>query len=303
MNGIIVVDKPAGWTSHDVVLRLRKILRHKKIGHTGTLDPLATGVLLITVGQATRLFPYLSKMDKTYTGEIYLGQATDTYDSQGKLLGQECHNFPEEKELKEVATSFEGEITQTPPPFSAKKISGQPAFKLARQGLTPELAPIKVHIYRFLILDYSPPLVKFLIECSSGTYVRTLAHDLGQKLGCGAHLKELRRVAVGKYTEEEAFSLDQIEEMARKEEYSKFIIPMEYLLPDCPSIWLNQTGTKSFLHGQKIGLDKISRASLTSSQKSPECIFRMFSEEGRLLGLAKFDQKGQFFQPEIVFKL
>lgn len=302
MNGMIVVDKPADWTSHDAVLHLRKILRIKKIGHTGTLDPLATGVLLITIGQATRLFPYLSKMDKTYIGEIRFGQATETYDSQGKPIGPEFQNFPKEKDLREAVESFEGEITQLPPPFSAKKINGQPAFKLARQGFSPNLSPVRVHIYRFLILDYSPPCLKFLIECSSGTYIRTLAHDLGQKLGCGAHLSQLRRVAVGKYTEEEAFTLDQIKELAGKNDFSKFIIPLEYLLPDYPSIWLDQIGSKAFLHGARIGLDKVAKASITGARSSSESVYRIFSEEGKLLGLAIFDRKEQFFQPKVVFK-
>jgi len=302
MNGVIVVDKPADWTSHDVVLHLRRILRIKKIGHTGTLDPLATGVLLITIGQATKLFPYLSRMDKTYSGEVRFGQATETYDSQGGPIGPECSDFPEEKDLRKISESFKGEIIQIPPSFSAKKVNGQPAFKLARQGLTPNLSPIKVKIYRFLIIEYQPPVLKFLIECSSGTYIRTLAHDLGQKLGCGAHLSQLRRLAVGKYTEEEAFNLDQIKEMVDKLEFSKFIIPMENLLPDYPAIWLSEISSKAFLHGSRISLDQVIRASLVRHLPSTEPAYRILSEEGKLLGLANFNQENLFFQPVLVFK-
>lgn len=300
MDGLIVVDKPAGWTSHDAVLKLRKILHCRRVGHTGTLDPLATGVLLITVGQATRLFPYLSGMDKTYSGEIRLGLATDTYDSQGKPLGPESTAFPGEKELLAASTSFVGEITQVPPSYSAKKINGQPAFRLARRGLKPELQPVTVIIHRFLVLDYTPPLVKFLVECSSGTYIRSLAHELGQKLGCGAHLTSLRRLAVGHYTEEEALAPGKIEELARGKFFDHFLLPLERLLPDYPAIWLDQDGSRAFGHGARIGLRLVSRADLTGSRLITPDLFRVYSFQGRLLGLARFKAREQLFQPELV---
>jgi len=302
MNGIIIVDKPAGLTSHDVVLKIRKWLKIKKVGHAGTLDPLATGVLLITVGWATRLFPYLSGMDKTYTGEIKLGQATDTYDAQGQAVGPAVNNFPEEETLKKAMLAFEGEITQLPPPFSAKKINGEAAFKLARRGKKPELKPIKVQVYRFLLLDYQPPVVNFLVECSSGTYVRTLAHDLGQVLGCGAHLSKLRRLAVGTYTEEEAFTLDKIQELVASGQKEKFIIPLEYLLNDYQAVYLDSQGQKMFLQGQKFSLERVVRASSgRRTVKHPE-ICRVFSSQGQLLGLARFEPETRFFQPDLVFK-
>ena len=302
MNGIIIVDKPAGLTSHDVVLKIRKWLKIKKVGHAGTLDPLATGVLLITVGWATRLFPYLSGMDKTYTGEIKLGQATDTYDAQGQAVGPAVSNFPDEETLKKAMLAFEGEITQLPPPFSAKKINGEAAFKLARQGKKPELKPIKVQVYRFLLLDYQPPVVNFLVECSSGTYVRTLAHDLGQVLGCGAHLSKLRRLAVGTYTEEEAFTLDKIQELVASGQKEKFIIPLEYLLNDYQAVYLDSQGQKMFLQGQKFSLERVVRASSgRRTVKHPE-ICRVFSSQGQLLGLARFEPETRFFQPDLVFK-
>ncbi|MGQ9800993.1 MAG: tRNA pseudouridine(55) synthase TruB [Candidatus Saccharicenans sp.] len=300
MDGLIIVDKPANWTSHDVVLKLRKILRLKRIGHAGTLDPLATGVLLVTVGQTTRLFPYLAGMDKTYSGEIRLGQATDTYDSQGKPLGPEKTDFPLETELLAAAASFVGEMSQLPPPYSAKKINGQPAFKLARRGLKPEFQPVTVIIHRFLVLDYSPPLVKFLVECSSGTYIRSLAHDLGQKLGCGAHLASLRRLAVGHYTEEEALSPGQIEELAREKAFDRFLLPQERLLPDYPAVWVDQNGARAFNHGARIGLEQITRAVMAGSRLTATELFRVYSEQGQLLGLARFKAPDQFFQPELV---
>lgn len=300
MDGLIIVDKPAGLTSHDVVLKIRKFLRVRKIGHAGTLDPLATGVLLVTAGQATRLFPYLSVTDKTYTGEIRLGVATNTYDAGGQPEGPENQDFPSEKNLLEVASSFVGEISQLPPPFSAKKINGQPAFKLARRGLKPELHPVRVTIHRFLVLDYTPPLVRFLVECSSGTYIRSLAHELGQKLGCGAHLSSLRRVAAGLYTVEEALSLEKIEELAREQAFDRFLLPLDLLLPDYPAIWLDEQGARAFAHGNGLSLRNISRALLTSGRRQETPIFRVFSVSNRLLGLARYEAGEQVFRPELV---
>lgn len=301
MDGLIIADKPAGWTSHDLVLHLRKILRIKKIGHAGTLDPLATGVLLITLGQATRLFPYLSRVDKTYYGEIRLGLKTDTYDSQGQPLGAECRHLPELNKIEEAAASFLGETDQMPPFYSAKKINGEPAFKLIRKGVIPELKPVKVRIHRFLILEYSPPKLRFLVECSSGTYIRSLANDLGQKLGCGAYLDSLRRAAVGRYTEDEALSLEKIEELAIKKDLAGLIIPLDKLLPDYPAIWLDKLSSRLFLNGSRINIIQIAKAVLIGSKNLDEPVFRVFSEENRLLGLASFNPKEQFFKPELVF--
>lgn len=300
MNGLIVVDKPANWTSHDAVLKLRKILKTRRIGHAGTLDPIATGVLLMTVGQATRLFPYFSKMDKTYSGEIRLGLATDTYDSQGQPTGPENRNFPDGKKLLTTASSFLGTISQLPPPFSAKKINGQPAFKLARRGLKPELSPVRVSIHLFLILNYDPPLVKFLVKCSSGTYIRSLAHDFGQKIGCGAHLSALRRLAIGQYTEEESLSPEKIEKLASDGALDLIIRPMESLLTEYPAIWLDEKGTKAFSHGTRIGPEQVTRAVMAGYPSRPPYLFRVFSEKGRLLGLSRYEERERVFQPETV---
>ncbi|MDI6697960.1 MAG: tRNA pseudouridine(55) synthase TruB [Candidatus Saccharicenans sp.] len=300
MDGLIIVDKPAGLTSHDVVLRLRKILRVRRIGHAGTLDPLATGVLLVTVGQATRLFPYLSGADKTYKGEIRLGLATETYDSEGQPLGPACQALPEEQELLEAAASFVGEISQLPPPFSAKKINGRPAFRLARRGLRPELNPVRVVIHRFLILDYSPPLVRFLVECSSGTYIRSLAHDLGLKLGCGAHLSVLRRVASGYYTEDEALELEKIEKLAEEQSWDRFLLPLDSLLPEYPAVWLDEQGARAFAHGTGLSLRRVTRADLVRSRHQNFPVFRVFSGDNRLLGLARYESGELVFRPELV---
>lgn len=301
MNGIIIVDKPAGLTSHDVVLKIRKWLRIKRVGHAGTLDPMATGVLIITVGQATRLFPYLSKMDKTYAGEIRFGQSTDTYDAQGQAVGPISNNFPDEDTLRQAMLAFEGQIRQLPPSFSAKKINGEAAFKLARQGQKPALKPIEVKVYRFLLLDYQPPLAKFLVECSSGTYVRTLAHDLGQVLSCGAHLSQLRRLAIGTYTETEAQSLNNIQELVASGQKERLFIPMEYLLPEFPAVYLDAQGRINFFNGQVIPLEKVVKTISSWRLTNHPGLYRILSEEGKLLGLARFEKEARIFQPELVF--
>jgi tRNA pseudouridine55 synthase len=301
MDGLIVVDKPADLTSHDVVLRLRKILKTPRIGHCGTLDPMATGVLLLTVGQATRLFPYLSRLNKIYRARVKLGQATDTYDAQGQPLGPPSYQFPGKRQILEVASHFEGELSQLPPSYSAKKINGQPAFRLARKGLRPELKPINVVVYKFLILDYSQPELEFQIECSPGTYIRSLAHDLGQKLGCGAHLTALRRMAIGCYSENEAFKPELIEKLAQKTALSEFLIPMEKLLPNYPAVWLIKEGRSAFLNGAKVNLSQVSRAVVTDQREQTGTFYRVFSLEQKLLGLASFDYQENIFKPILVF--
>jgi len=301
MDGLIIVDKPVGWTSHDAVLRLRKILGEKRLGHAGTLDPLATGLLIITVGQATRLFPFLSRLDKTYTGQITLGQATDSYDLLGKPVGEKCQEFPDLEKIEKTVDTLTGEIEQLPPPFSAKKVNGQRSFELARKGQKPELKPVKVNVYNFLILDYRPPVLTFQIECSSGTYIRSLAHELGQKLGCGAHLSGLRRIMAGPYSEAEAYSLEQIEQLYRDQLISQFLIPLDYTLSWQPAIWIETSSQASFLHGQPLRLDNLVKVDLSRNIQDSSLIFRVLIEGHHLLGLARFNPEEKLFEPQVVF--
>jgi tRNA pseudouridine55 synthase len=176
-EGLILVNKPAGLTSHDIVLRIRDILQLSKVGHFGTLDPIATGLLLIAVGKATRFFPFYSKMDKSYHGTIRLGWATSTYDTEGEPITEEVTSFPAQEKIEAALQSFSGRISQLPPLFSAKKFKGKPLYYLARNQKKVERQPIEVEIYRFQLIDYQPPFLEFKLDCSSGTYVRTLAHD------------------------------------------------------------------------------------------------------------------------------
>ncbi|OGL26446.1 tRNA pseudouridine(55) synthase TruB [Candidatus Saccharibacteria bacterium RIFCSPHIGHO2_12_FULL_49_19] len=230
MDGILLVDKPAGWTSHDVVAKVRRILRHQvdggqfvvdseklktktyklkpiKVGHTGTLDPFATGLLVLVVGSYTKRAQEFSKLDKTYEAEITLGATSTTGDIEGEITPKSGQK-PTEMAIREVLGQFEGQIEQTPHAYSAVKIGGQRAYKLARQGKEVKLEPRQVKVYRLEVLGYGYPKLKIVTEVSSGTYVRSLAGDIGEKLGTGAYLSALRRTEVGQYSVNQAVSLD-----------------------------------------------------------------------------------------------
>ena len=213
-EGILLVDKPGGITSHDVVDRVRRIFRMKKVGHAGTLDPMATGLMLILVGKATKVSQYLMSMDKEYTGTLKLGEETDSQDADGEVLVRKEVPDLSEDDVKSAMKGFLGDQYQTPPMFSAKKVDGQPLYKLARKGKTVPREPRVIHVSRYELTAFEPPEASFLVACSKGAYVRTLAHDLGQKLGCGAHLNVLRRTGVGKFRIEKADPLETLKELS-----------------------------------------------------------------------------------------
>ena len=210
LDGALLVDKPSTWTSHDVVAKIRNRFRLQKVGHCGTLDPMATGLLILVLGKATRLSEKFMTSDKVYEGTMRFGETTDTYDADGELV----HSLPvlpmTLEELNEAAATFTGDQHQVPPMVSAKKVKGVPLYKLARQGQEIEREPRLVHVYTYRFTDYEEPFGYFRVSCTKGTYVRSLAHDLGQKLGCGAHLTKLRRLASGKFDVSEAHTLEEI---------------------------------------------------------------------------------------------
>lgn len=229
-EGILLVDKPQGITSHDVVSKLRRVFHIKKIGHAGTLDPMATGLLIMLVGKATKVSQYLMSMDKEYTGTVRLGQTTDSQDADGEIVEERpVPELTEEGTLKEMKT-FLGDQYQTPPMFSAKKVNGQALYKLARKGQTVEREPRVINISKFEMTRFSPPEVYFLVACSKGTYVRTIAHDFGEKLGCGGHLTALRRTGVGKFRIEKADTIEAIEAMSPSSLRRK-LIPVSQAVP------------------------------------------------------------------------
>jgi tRNA pseudouridine55 synthase len=216
MNGVLIIDKPAGLTSHDVVNRVRRILQQRSIGHLGTLDPMATGVLPLVTGSLTRLAQFYTQSEKTYEGTVRFGFATDTYDAEGEPTNSpQPVNLNAEK-VEALAARFRGVIEQTPPPFSAKKINGVPAYKLARQQKEVVLKPVQIEIKEFVILGVDVDRVRFRARVASGTYMRSIAHEMGTELGCGAHLESLRRTSVAEFNLEDAHTLEQLAAAARR---------------------------------------------------------------------------------------
>ncbi len=227
MEGILLVDKPADHTSHDVVARLRGKLRMKRVGHAGTLDPMATGLLIMLVGKATRVSQYLTSLDKEYEGTIELGKVTDTQDAEGDVLETIPVPAFTEAEIRTAVTSFLGDQYQTPPMYSAVKVDGVPLYKSARKGEEVEREPRFIRVMSWDITRFALPHLDFRLRCTKGTYVRTLAHDLGRKLGCGAHLAALRRTASDKFHVSQALTLDQINALSLPEIEKRLIAPRD----------------------------------------------------------------------------
>ena len=230
LEGILLIDKPSGMTSHDVVDQVRRKLRMKRIGHAGTLDPMATGLLIILVGKATKLSQFLTSLDKTYSGTIKLGETTNTQDADGEITTTKPVPELSEADAQKALEGFVGDQYQTPPMFSAVKIDGQRLYKLARKGQEVEREPRFIRVSRFAITRYELPEIDFVLDCSKGTYVRTLANDFGEKLGCGAHLSALRRDASDRFDVSQAVRLDAFKEMPISE-IESILIPGHDALP------------------------------------------------------------------------
>ena len=306
MDGLILVNKHQGCTSHDLITEVRKIIDLQKIGHYGTLDPLATGLMIIAVGKATRLSSFFLKADKIYEGQIKLGYSTDTYDSSGTPTSAESKVWPKKDKVLEVIKTFEGPIDQIPPPFSAKKYRGKPLYKLARNKKEFELKPSRVFIHFFDLKEYYPPFLDFNVKCSSGTYIRSLAHDLGQILGCGAHLSRLIRTKIGTFELSDALSLEEIKKLKEKDKIYDCLIPIESLLPQFPKVILKESGIALVRNGNLVFPENIAEIVQTKPLQNKsliekEAIFRLFSSEEKLLGLAKKEPEKNSFHPFLVF--
>ena len=234
----MVVDKPDGWTSHDVVNKLRRIARTKKIGHLGTLDPIATGVLPLVIGRATRLARFYTRSDKVYDAVIRFGYATDTYDRAGTPTSPVTEPAIDREELERQLARFRGDILQTPPPVSAKKVDGVRAYELARKQVAVELPPALVHIYELSLLDVRGAEAHVRAHCSGGTYLRSIAHELGQAMGCGAHVRDLRRTRSGDFDATQARTIEELERMAAEERLAEALIPAAGMLPEFPSVFI-----------------------------------------------------------------
>lgn len=229
--GILLADKPSGPTSHDLVDRVRRRFRFKRVGHCGTLDPQATGLLVLVIGRATKLSERLMGDDKEYEGTLRLGVTTTSQDADGKILAEQPVPPLAPERIEEVFSMFRGDLLQTPPMVSAKKIAGVPLYKLARKGQEVERKPRMIHIFRLEILRTELPEVDFRLLCTKGTYVRTLCHDLGEKFGCGGHLSRLRRTASGKFRVEKAATLETIEAWTRQQLEQNLLDPLSLNLP------------------------------------------------------------------------
>jgi len=235
MNGLVLIDKPAGWTSHDVVNRWRRLARTKRAGHLGTLDPMATGLLMLVTGTATRLAQFFGKHEKTYQAEVHLGSTSDTYDAEGSVIHTGVP-IPCEEEIRKSLLAFQGKLQQVPPPVSAKKINGVAAYKLARKQQPVHLAPVQVEISHLEIHRVTDGAVQFTIRCSAGTYIRSIAHDLGKALGCGGILSSLRRTQSGSFSVADAYKLDELQQLADSGSLEKAVVPASQLLPEFPSV-------------------------------------------------------------------
>ncbi len=289
ISGVLVVDKPIGLTSHDVVQIIRKGTNIRRAGHTGTLDPRASGVLVVLVGPAVRLSEYVSASDKRYQAVIRLGSTTNTYDAEGEVTSSSPVNITEEQFDTELK-SFIGEIEQTPPPYSAIKIKGKKAYELARGGEEVELLPRKIQVYNLELLEWAPPEAVIDVYCSSGTYVRSLAYDLGEKLGCGAHLVGLRRTKSGRFTLRDAVPLRKLREAFEAGNWYQYLIPAAEALSDWHAVELNHEQVESVRHGHRV-----------PGNPGEGQWARGISEAGELIALLEFDEAAGEWQPRKVF--
>ncbi len=293
ISGVLVIDKPVGLTSHDIVQIVRRGTNIKRAGHTGTLDPRASGVLVVLLGPAVRLSEYVSASDKRYQAILKLGSNTDTYDTEGDQLEQAGLVPVEEiteSQFDETLQGFVGEIEQVPPPFSAVKIKGRKAYELAREGTEVDLEPRLINVYSLELLEWDPPEAVIDVYCSSGTYVRSLAYDLGKKLGTGAHLIGLRRTKSGRFTLRDAVPLRKLRESFENGTWYQYLIPAAEALSDWPAIELTDEQIDAVRHGHRV----------PAEQQSAK-LARGISLQGELVALLEYVEESMEWQPKKVF--
>ncbi len=291
-NGILNINKPAGMTSHDVVAVIRKVSGESRVGHAGTLDPMATGVLLICLGQATRIAEYLTDHDKKYRARVRLGVETDTYDATGTVVAEsECSVTREQ--VTDALAHYLGRISQQPPAYSAIKQKGVPLYKLARQGVDVETEPRQVEIYSIDIVDVAPPEVEIDVHCSKGTYIRSLAHDLGARLNCGAHLTALTRTASGQFTLDAAITMEQVRDAFANHYIEQFLHPLDEALLQYQAIIVEPGIVKRIQQGN----------SLVCEREYSTPLLRVYSTRGELIALMERGNTPDTWKPRKVFLL
>jgi tRNA pseudouridine55 synthase len=294
VSGVLVVDKPIGLTSHDVVQIIRRGTGIRRAGHTGTLDPRASGVLVILIGPAVRLSEFVSASDKRYQATIHLGSSTDTYDSEGEIVEPNTPRVSvdeiSEEYFNEVLQRFVGEIEQVPPPYSAVKVQGKKAYEMAREGEEVDLSPRIIKVYSLDVLEWAPPEVVIDVYCSSGTYVRSLANDLGKELGTGAHLVGLRRTKSGRFTLRDAVPLRRLQEAFDAGNWYRYLIPAAEALADWPMVELDADQVELIRHGHRI-----------PAEPNQKGWARAITQQGDLVALLEVDEATQEWQPRKVF--
>jgi tRNA pseudouridine55 synthase len=310
-EGALVIDKPKGKTSHDVVDAVRHLAGFRQIGHLGTLDPLATGVLVLLLGRATRLVRFYAGRRKRYSAGFRFGFATDTFDSDGEAQGPDAAPALEPAVLEKLAAERVGRFEQMPPSFSAKKIHGRPAYELARKKQAVELKAVEVELFEYQLTEIEDSIARFVIECSSGTYIRSLAHEMGQKIGCGAHLAEITRLAVGEFSMEQAIKLEELAEGAGAGRFADYLIRLDGLLPNLPRTNVLPIVERKVRHGSKFNVSLAqlqpgrlepppgATAQLDAGEAQPPRL-RVFNQQNSLIAIAEAVVP-RTYQPVVVF--
>jgi tRNA pseudouridine55 synthase len=295
LDGILIINKPPGLTSHDVVNRVRRLTHQRRVGHAGTLDPLATGVLVVCLGQATRVAEYASGEDKSYCTEIVLGIATDTYDSEGQVTGRGVVDASLD-DIQSALAGFLGPILQVPPAYSAIKQAGEPLYKAARAGLDVKTEARPVRIDALRIVTYQAPVLVLEVECGKGTYIRSLAHDLGQRLGCGAHMSALVRLRSGRFHLEDAITLDDLALAVQFGYLDRFLYSPDETVLDQPAVILGTERAICIRQGKRLEM-----AAAPSADSAP-VLCRAYDLAGEFLALGRLDRQAGWWQPHKVFK-
>jgi tRNA pseudouridine55 synthase len=310
-DGALVINKPKGRTSHDIVDAVRHLAGFRQVGHLGTLDPLATGVLVLLLGKATRLVRFYAGRRKRYNASFRFGYATNTYDSEGAAAGPDASPVLDRERIEKFAAECVGRFDQIPPVFSAKKVHGRPAYEMARKNQAVELKPASVEVFEYRLLEVEGSTARFSMECSSGTYIRSLAHDMGQKIGCGAHLSEICRTAVGEFSLDQSIELEELASAAREGKFQSYLIALGNLLPEYPKTNVLPVLEKKIRHGAKFNIMpsqlQPGRVELppgaTTRLESGDVHaprLRVFSQENKLVAIAEAVVP-RTYQPVVVF--
>ena len=291
INGILNINKPPARTSQDIVSFVKHLSKQRHVGHAGTLDPIATGVLPICLGQATRMSPFIMENHKTYIAEITLGISTNTYDSEGTVVQQKDPSYVTKAQIDELLPTFTGKILQKPPAFSALKQQGKRLYELARAGIEVETNAREVIVYRLELLEWNPPCLIIEVECGKGTYIRSIAHDIGQSLGCGAHISALIRTKYGPFNIEDSVSLPQLEDAFNHEYWQELLYPMDIVINDWIAVIVTPEQERDILNGR----------TLPYSADNTETRCRAYSSDGRFLAVLRSLPDKATWQPDKVF--